>query len=137
MVDNINQQIIAILTENARTSNVTIGKRIGLSASSVRDRIKKLEDEGVIKNYTIKTDNYKLGYDLEVLIMLKFNTGKLPIFLKNWKTFKEITEVNNITGFYNVALNARLKNQQHLQEFIVNLQFYGEPTTHLILSKKF
>ncbi len=135
MENIIDSKIIQILEKNSRQSFAQIGRTINLSASSVRERIQKLEDLGIIKNYTLKTDSNKLGFGLEVFIMLKLFTGKLGIFMKNINTFPEIKESYRITGPYNIHMKIVLRDQIHLQQFIDKMVNYGEPTTHLILSE--
>ena len=135
MVDVLDIKIINELNRNSRLSFAEIGRSINLSASSVRERIQKLEDLGVIKNYTLKVNNDKLGFGLEVFIMLKLFSGKLKIFIKKIETLPEIKEAYRITGPQNIHMRVVLKDQLHLQQFIDKLIQYGDPTTHLILSE--
>lgn len=134
MADAIDLKIIGRLQINSRASFVEIGKQIGLSPSSVRERIQRLEDNNVIKAYKIQLNHHKLGYGLEVMIMLKMFSGKLIDFNKRVKDFPEIIELYRITGPHNIFMKVVLKDQSHLQQFIDRLLVYGEPTTHLILS---
>ena len=134
MADSIDLKIIEKLNENARMSFVDIGKKIGLSPSSVRERVQKLEDTDVIKGYNVQLNNTKLGYGLEVFIMFKLFSGKLNLFCDKLNLFPEIVEIYRITGTHNIFMKVILKDQFHLQQFIDRLLVYGEPTTHLILS---
>lgn len=134
MADVIDLKIIDRLKLNSRASFVEIGKQIGLSPSSVRERIQKLEETNVIKAYKVQLNHSKLGYGLEVMIMLKMFSGKLAGFNKQVNDFPEITELYRITGPHNIFMKVVLKDQSHLQQFIDRLLAYGEPTTHLILS---
>ncbi|PIF63005.1 Lrp/AsnC family transcriptional regulator [Flavobacterium sp. 11] len=134
MVDTLDLKIIESLKVNSRTSFVEIGKQIGLSPSSVRERVQKLEDTEVIKGYNVQLDNKKLGFGLEVFIMFKLFSGKLKIFCDDLNQFPEIYEVYRITGTHNIFMKVVLVDQLHLQQFIDRLLVYGEPTTHLILS---
>lgn len=134
MVDTLDLKIIESLKVNSRTSFVEIGKQIGLSPSSVRERVQKLEDTEVIKGYNVQLDNRKLGFGLEVFIMFKLFSGKLKIFCDDLNQFPEIYEVYRITGTHNIFMKVVLVDQLHLQQFIDRLLVYGEPTTHLILS---
>lgn len=134
MVDTLDLKIIESLKVNSRTSFVEIGKQIGLSPSSVRERVQKLEDTEVIKGYNVQLDNKKLGFGLEVFIMFKLFSGKLKIFCDDLNQFPEIYEVYRITGTHNIFMKVVLIDQLHLQQFIDRLLVYGEPTTHLILS---
>ncbi|WP_188050961.1 Lrp/AsnC family transcriptional regulator [Flavobacterium sp. GP15] len=134
MVDAIDLKIIEKLKVNARVSFVDIGKQIGLSPSSVRERIQKLEDMEVIKGYSVELNTKKLGFGLEVFIMFKLFSGNLILFSEQLKEFPEITEIHRITGTHNIFMKVILTDQLHLQQFIDRLLIYGEPTTHLILS---
>ena len=134
MVDAIDLKIIEKLKDNARVSFVEIGKQIGLSPSSVRERIQKLEDMEVVKGYSVELNTKKLGFGLEVFIMFKLFSGNLILFSEQLKEFPEITEIHRITGTHNIFMKVILTDQLHLQQFIDRLLIYGEPTTHLILS---
>lgn len=134
MVDTIDLKIIAQLEMNARASFVDIGKQIGLSPSSVRERIQKLEDGEIITGYKVALNNQKLGFGLEVFIMFKLFSGKLKNFCDQLDEFPEISEIKRITGTHNIFMKVVLVDQLHLQKFIDRLLLYGEPTTHLILS---
>jgi Lrp/AsnC family leucine-responsive transcriptional regulator len=134
MVDTIDLKIIEKLKINSRISYVDIGKQIGLSSSSVRERIQKLEDSEVIKGYQLKLNNQKLGFGLEVIILFKLFSGTLKNFCGQLDNFQEIHEIHRITGTHNIFMKVILIDQLHLQQFIDRLLVYGEPTTHLILS---
>jgi len=135
MLDSIDKKIIEVLKQNSRASFVEIGKQIPLSASSVRERVQKLEDLEIIKAYTLKLDHSKMGYGLEVFIMIKLFSGKLKSFMEAVNSFPEIKRASRITGSHNIHMKVVLKDQLHLQQFIDKLINYGEPTTHLILSE--
>ncbi len=134
MVDAIDLKIIDKLKNNARESYVDIGKKIGLSPSSVRERIQKLEDAEIITGYSLELDHKKIGYGLEVLISFKVFSGKLRVFCDVLKQYEEICQMYRITGTHNIFMKVILVDQSHLERFIDSIIVYGEPTTHLILS---
>lgn len=135
MVDEIDNQIIGILKTNSRASFAEVGRKIALSPSSVRERIQKLEDIGIIKSYTTVLNHGMLGNGLEVFIMLKIFDGKLEYIISEITKYPEVQEAFRITGPYNVHMRVALRDQLHLQQFIDKLIKYGSPTTHLILSE--
>lgn len=135
MLSEIDIEIINLLKENARASFAEIGRKIALSPSSVRERVQKLEDLGVIKSYSIQLNQALLGNGLEVFILLKIFDGKLKYILSEINTFPEVQEVFRITGPYNIHIRVALRDQLHLQQFIDKLIKYGSPTTLLILSE--
>lgn len=135
MIDAVDKKIVAILSLNSKASFAEISKRIFLSPSSVRERVKKLEDLGVIKGYSLKVNQALLGNTIEVFILLKVFTGKLQFAMEELKSYPEIQEVYRITGNQNFHMKVALRDQLHLQKFIDKLITFGEPTTHLILSQ--
>ncbi|HCW8743330.1 TPA: winged helix-turn-helix transcriptional regulator, partial [Staphylococcus aureus] len=70
MNDLINEKIINVLLNNSRITINELSKQVNLSAPAVRERVNKLEDQGIIKGYTINIDYKELGYDVEILIEL-------------------------------------------------------------------
>lgn len=135
MVDQLDSRIINELKKNSRASFADIGRQINLSPSSVRERVQKLEDHGIIKGYSVCLEYSKLGFGLEVFIILKLYSGKLKIFISEVDKFSEVKEVYRITGSQNIHMKVILKDQLHLQQFIDKLINYGDTTTHLILSE--
>lgn len=135
MVDPVDKKIIDLLRTNARASFAEISKEVFLSPSSVRERIRKLEDSGVIKGYHPELNQALLGNNLEVFILLKIFSGKFKSVISKINSFPEIQEAYRITGQQNIHMRVALKDQLHLQQFIDKLISYGEPTTHLILSE--
>jgi len=135
MIDNTDRKIIELLKANSKTSFAEISKKVALSPSSVRERINKLEDIGVIKGYSLDIDQALLGNSLEVFILLKVFTGKLQYVILELNKYPEILNAYRITGPHNFHLRVALRDQLHLQQFIDKLITLGEPTTHLILSE--
>lgn len=135
MIDSIDRKIITALKINARSSFAEIGRKVALSASSVRERIQKLEDLGVIESYNVNLNQNLLGNGLEVFIMLKIFDGKLQKIISEITTYPEVQKVFRITGPYNMHMQVVLRDQLHLQHFIDKLTKFGSPTTHLILSE--
>lgn len=135
MVDAVDKKILEIMDANSRQSFAEISKQVFLSPSSVRERVKKMEDTGVIKSYGITVNHSLLGNNLEVFIMLKVFTGKFKSAISKINSYVEVQEAYRITGQQNIHIRAALIDQLHLQKFIDKLIVYGEPTTHLILSE--
>lgn|SRR5690606_4981257 len=134
-VDILDTRIIKLLQENSRCSFAELGRKISLSPTSVRERVQRLEDLGIIESYSLKINQALLGYGIEVFILLKIFDGKLNLALKEIISMEEVQEAHRITGPYNIHIKAILKEQRQLQDFIDKLIHYGSPTTLLILSK--
>ena len=133
-IDDLNWAILKSLQENGRVSFATIGKKIGLSPPAVADRIKKMEDLGILLGYKAIVSYTHIGYQLKAIITLRAFMGKLKPFLKIVSSFEEVVNCHRITGNENIIMEVVLKNQFHLEKFIDKLILYGETRTHIILS---
>jgi Lrp/AsnC family leucine-responsive transcriptional regulator len=134
-VDNINTKILKCLQENARLSNAAIGRQVGISSPAVSERIKKMEDMGIIEDYKTIVSPFELGYQLKAIITLRAFMGKLKPFLEKVKTYDEVINCYRITGDENIVMEVVLKNQKHLETFIDQLITYGESKTQIVLSR--
>ena len=135
MVDNIDKQLLGILQQNSRLTFADLGRKINLSPSSVRERVQKLEETGVIQKYGVQVDNKKLGFDLEAFILLKVFPGQLKQVIEKISDYKEIREAHRITGNHNLHLKVIVENQISLQKLLDQLMIFGDTNTFLILSE--
>jgi len=133
-LDTIHSKILEQLQINARISNTAIAKQVGISSPAVTERIKKLEDLGVIEGYYAKVSHLELGYHFRALITVRAFMGRLKPFLHNVQSFEEVVNCYRITGNENIVMEVVLNNQHHLEKFIDQLITYGETKTQIILS---
>ncbi|PQV47902.1 Lrp/AsnC family transcriptional regulator [Jejuia pallidilutea] len=134
-IDTLNTKILKCLQENARQSNAEIGRKVGISSPAVSERIKKMEDLGIIEGYKALVSPFEIGYQLKAIITLRAFMGKLKPFLEKVKTFDEVVNCYRITGDENIVMEVVLKNQKHLESFIDDLIVYGESKTQIVLSR--
>ena len=135
MLDILNQKILKCLQENARQSNAEIGRIVGISSPAVSERIKKMEDIGIISGFTAMVSPYEMGYQLKAIITLRAFMGKLKAFLVKVKTMEEVVNCYRITGNENIVMEVVLRNQKHLEEFIDQIISFGESKTQIVLSQ--
>lgn len=133
-IDELNWHILNCLQENSRESFASIGRKVGLTAPAVAERVKKMEDLGILEGYKAKISHSKTGYQLKAIITLRAFMGKLKPFLEMVKTLDEVVNCYRITGNENIIMEVVLKDQFHLEKFIDKLIQYGETRTHIILS---
>ena len=134
-IDALNAKILKCLQQNARLSSAEIGRQVGISSPAVSERIKKMEDLGIIEGYKTMVSPFEMGYQLKAIITLRAFMGKLMPFLEKVKTFDEVINCYRITGDENIVMEVVLKNQKHLESFIDLLIVYGESKTQIILSR--
>lgn len=134
-MDSLNKKILKCLQNNARQSNAEIGRQVGVSSPAVSERIKKMEDLGVIEDYKTLVSPFELGYQFKAIITLRAFMGKLKPFLEKVKTYDEVINCYRITGDENIVMEVVLKDQKHLEQFIDQLIIYGESKTQIVLSR--
>ncbi|MFV0540416.1 MAG: Lrp/AsnC family transcriptional regulator [Aestuariibaculum sp.] len=133
-LDTLNWKILKCLQQNSRQSNAEIGRQVGISSPAVSERIKKMEDAGVILGYKTIVSPLEMGYQLKAIITLRAFIGKLKPFLEKVKTYDEVLNCYRITGNENIVMEVVLRNQKHLESFIDELIIYGESKTQIVLS---
>jgi len=133
-VDILNLKILECLQLNARESFVSIGKKVGLTPPAVAERVKKMEDLGIIEGYKTIVSHSKVGLQLKAIVALRAFVGKLKPLLNKVSSFEEVVNCYRITGNENIIMEVVLKDQSHLEQFIDTLISYGETRTHIILS---
>ncbi|HLT53062.1 MAG TPA: Lrp/AsnC family transcriptional regulator [Flavobacteriaceae bacterium] len=134
-MDSLNWKILNSLQRKARQSNTEIGRQVGISSPAVSERIKKMEDAGIIEGYHAVVSPYELGYQLKAIITLRAFMGKLKPFLEKVVTYDEVLNCYRITGNENIVMEVVLKNHKHLESFIDQLIVYGETKTQIVLSQ--
>ena len=133
-IDSLNWNILNLLQQNARISNAAIGRKVGISSPAVSERIKKMEDAGLILGYKTLVSPFKADYQLKAIITLRAFMGKLKPFLAKVKTYDQVINCYRITGNENIVMEVVLKNQKQLEGFIDELIVYGETKTQIVLS---
>lgn len=133
-IDPLNWKILNHLQQNARVSFATIGREIGLTAPAVGERVKKMEDAGILKGYNAVVSHALTGHQLKAIITLRAFMGKLKPFLALVITLNEVVNCYRITGSENIVMEVVIKDQAHLEKFIDTLIQYGETRTNIVLS---
>jgi Lrp/AsnC family leucine-responsive transcriptional regulator len=133
-IDSLNWNILNLLQQNARISNAAIGRKVGISSPAVSERIKKMEDAGLILGYKTLVSPFMADYQLKAIITLRAFMGKLKPFLTKVKTYDQVINCYRITGNENIVMEVVLKNQKQLEGFIDELIVYGETKTQIVLS---
>ncbi len=135
MVDQLDNRIIAILKKNGRASYAEIGREIGLSSSSVRERMQRLTDTGVITGFSVELNQSLLGNNLNAFILIKLFPNKLRQFISIVNNYEGVESSYRITGSQNLLMKIVLRDHLHLQEFLDKIMIYGDTTTYIILSE--
>ena len=123
-LDKIDRQILALLRENARMSNLELAESVNLSPTPCARRVKQLEDSGVITGYSVTTDPRKLGYQLSVYIAIsmdKHTAERFSNFEKKLREFPEVISCSIVTGrSEDYLIKALVKDMAHYEEFLLH-----------------
>ena len=117
-LDDIDFHILRMLQEDSRTSYRKIADALGIAVGTVYNRIKRLEDEGVFKAYTVVVDPTKLGYDLTAIILVQAEGPHLAEVEKEIAQSEYTICVYDVTGDFDIAVIGRFKNRAMLNSFI-------------------
>jgi DNA-binding Lrp family transcriptional regulator len=120
-IDDIDVQIIGLLQEDSRLSYNKIANRLGISVGTALNRVKSLEDRGVIKGYTLIVDPSKVGYGLTAIILIQAEGKHLLDVEKEVAKISNVISVYDITGDFDFAVIARFKDRESLNAFIKRL----------------
>jgi len=136
-VDKTDVRILEVLISDARLSYRQIGKRVGVSAATAMTRVRRLEQEGIIKRYSAIFDHERLGYELTVITEITVSKGKLLEMEKEIAKLPCVCAVYDITGLTDAMVIAKFKNRQDLSAFTKSLllmPFVERTNTHVVLT---
>lgn len=118
-LDDIDLHILMLLQEHCKTSLARIGERVGLSAPAVIERIKKLEDGGVITGYTAVLNARQLGLDITAFIGVSISHPEgIEGFEREIQRLPDVLECHHVTGSYTMLLKVKTVNTSTLEELI-------------------
>lgn len=135
-VDSVDKQILNILIRNGRTSYAEIAKIVGMKSPSVIERVKKLENMGILKGYTAKINYKALGYDILAFIGVSIDNARhIKDFENAMHTLdSDIIECHHVTGETTMRVKVITKNTETLSMLINKLRdFPGVLSTSTIL----
>ena len=123
-IDKTDRKILNILLKNAGLSCRKIAKKTGLSTVTILNRIKKLENEKIIKNHTVYLNYAKLGYDIEVIIKLCISKGMLFEVEKKIAKEPNVSAIYDVTGNVDAIIIAKFRNRKSMDNFLKKIQTY-------------
>ena len=139
MVDEIDRKILDLLQSNAKLSNAELAESVGLTMSSVHERVKKLERKGVIKGYVAVVDAEKIGKPLLAFTRLTVNNHEGPLVSVRELCEKEpdILECHNVAGEDCYIIKLRAAGPKELERLLVAIKGSaesGRSVTNIVLS---
>jgi len=122
-LDELDKAILAALQANGRVSNAELARRINLSPPATHARIRRLEDQGYIRQYTALLDRDKAGYDMLCFVNISLQMHQfeqVEQFREVVSQMPEVLECYHITGEFDYLLKVVIHNRKDLERFVVN-----------------
>lgn len=134
-IDDIDISILTELKKDARLSMRELGRLVNLSAPSVTERVKRLEDYGMIEGYTIQVNRKKLGFTMDCLIEITIQHGdhkRFKAFVENYPT---VLSCYRIAGRACYMVMLTLHQLDDIETFLDEISAYASTSTHVVFSE--
>lgn len=133
-LDGADWKILRELQRDARLSYNELGRRVGLSGPSAAERVRKLEDAGILTSYGAQVDPTQLGLPVIAFIQLRCFPGMCLFKTSTAKEFPEALEMHKLSGSHCALLKAAVSSMQHLEALNERLGKYGQQVTNIVTS---
>ena len=134
LLDDINLRILGELQREGRLGMAELGRRVGLSAPAVAERVQRLERDGAIRGYHADLDPTALGYPIAAVVRIRPAPGQLQRVPEIAKDAPEVAECQRITGEDCYLLRLHLRAIADLEEVLDRFTPYGLTTTSIVHS---
>ena len=137
VLNETDMKILQVLLEDARFSSRQIAKKVGVSVGTVLSRIKKMEEDGLIKGYSVLMDHEKLGFELTVVMEITVSKGRLIEMENEIAKISNVCSVYDVTGLTDAFLIAKFKSREELGKFtkrLLALPYIERTNTHVVLT---
>jgi DNA-binding Lrp family transcriptional regulator len=137
VLNETDMKILQVLMEDARFSSRQIAKKVGISVGTVLSRIKKMEQEGLIKGYSVTMNHEKLGYELTVVMEVTVSKGRLVEIENEIAKTPNVCSVYDVTGLTDAFIIAKFKSREELGKFtkrLLALPYIERTNTHVVLT---
>lgn len=133
-LDHIDAAIVRELYKDARIARAELARRVGLSAPSVGERVRRLEDTGVITGYGARIDPVRLGFSLTVLIRARPLPGEMENMIEAIRATHQIVVCDRVSGDDCFVARAHVRDVAEMEEVIDRLLPFGATNTSIVQS---
>ena len=133
-VDATNCRLLEELQADARLTMAELGRRVGLSAPAVTERVQRLEQDGVIEGYRARLSPRALGFALSAILRVRPAPRELRKVAELARETPEVVECHRITGDDCYFMKLHVRDVEHLEEVIDRFAPFGQTTTSIMQS---
>jgi Lrp/AsnC family leucine-responsive transcriptional regulator len=134
ILDDVDWRILDVLQRDGRASYAELGRAVAMSPSAVTERVRRLEEGGVVAGYTAVLDPERLGLPILALVRLQYPTGNYKPFHDFLAATPEIVEAHHVTGEDCFVLKVLARSMRHLEEVTGRISGLGSVTTSVVYS---
>lgn len=117
-MDAMNRRILKLLVDNGRMTHIEIAAKLKRSPSTVRDRIKRMEDDGIILGYFAVVNSERMGMHVDAVLMANLHQGVSAEMLRKLREVDEVKEVLQITGPRRIMIRLQARDTSSLEQVI-------------------
>ena len=132
MIDEIDQKIIEALADHARLSIKELAQQVGLSSPSASERLRRLEERGVVARFTVDLELKAIGYPLQAIVRIRPLPGKLHIVQRLIEDIPQITECDKVTGDDCFIARLHVRSIEQLDEILDRIADKAETSTAIV-----
>ncbi|MEV3872764.1 Lrp/AsnC family transcriptional regulator [Streptomyces sp. NPDC049906] len=133
-LDETDMRILEALQQDGRASYAELARTVSMSASAVTERVRRLEEGGVIRGYSVVVDPERLGLGILAFVRLRYPTGNYKPFHDLLATTPEILEAHHVTGEDCFVLKVLARSMLHLEATTGRIAGLGSVTTSVVYS---
>lgn len=137
VLNETDMKILQVLLEDARFSSRQVAKKVGVSVGTVLSRIKRMEENGIIKGYSVIMNHERLGYELTVVMEVTVSKGRLIEMENEIAKIPNVCSVYDVTGLTDAFIIAKFKTREELGKFtkrLLALPYIERTNTHVVLT---
>ncbi len=133
-LDGVAWRILIELQEDARLSFSELGRRVGMTAPAVAERVRRLEERGIIRGYRLELDVERLGLPLQALVRLANRGASSQEITRTIRELPEVLECHHVTGEDCYVLKVAVPSMRQLEALLERLLRFGSTTTSIVIS---
>jgi len=134
LLDETGWQLLKALQDDARVSFAELGRQVGLSPPAVAERVRRMEETGIIAGYRAEVNVEKIGLPLTAVIAMTTTPQQYPQVIALMNELPEIRSCHHVTGNSSFMIEAHASSISHLEKVIEILSGYGQTATSIVLS---
>jgi DNA-binding Lrp family transcriptional regulator len=136
-LDSTDRAILEVLLIDGRLSQREVAKRVGVAQGTVTNRLRRLEEMGIIQGYEVRLDAERLGWEMTVIAGLRIEKGRMIDVQRTIARDARVFAVYDVTGDYDSMVLARVRNRADLDDLtktVLTIEHVTRSHTHVVLN---